>query len=223
MAAFRRKNPDNAIRVACRAGVPLRIAAKVDRVDQEYFESTIGPLLGHPLVEFLGEVNEQQKHVLLRGALALLFPIDWPEPFGLVMIEALACGTSVSARPRGSVPEILQDGVTGFLCETDEEMIGAIRWVQTLVRERCREEFARRFTAEVMAQRYLKVYQRILDAQAGRAAVLREIPDIAGPSHLSQLDNGPHSILSARVRVAPVDGASAAGPAEPQRSKTDMI
>src|SRR5581483_2954250 len=104
------KRPDVAIQVACRAGVPLKIAAKVDKVDQSYFDARIRPLLNHPLVEFIGEVDEQQKQHLLGDALALLFPIDWPEPFGLVMIEALACGTPVIARRRGSVPEVLRDG-----------------------------------------------------------------------------------------------------------------
>src|SRR6185295_11714345 len=116
------KQPDVAIRVACRAGVPLKIAAKVDKVDQTYFDTCIRPLLGHPLIEFIGEVDERQKERLLGDTLALLFPIDWPEPFGLVMIEALACGTPVIARRRGSVPEVLRDGVTGILCETEDEM-----------------------------------------------------------------------------------------------------
>lgn len=175
------KRPDSAIRVACRAGVPLRIAAKVDRVDREYFERTVRPLLDHPLVEFLGEVNDEQKQALLRGALALLFPVDWPEPFGLVTIEALACGTPVVARPRGSVPEILRDGVTGFLCETDDEMVDAIRRVNTLDRESCRQEFERRFTAETMAQNYLKVYQQALGAQTGQAFPREGIPPGALP------------------------------------------
>jgi glycosyltransferase involved in cell wall biosynthesis len=160
------KRPDSAIRAACRAGVPLRIAAKVDRVDQEYFEATIRPLLGHPLVEFLGEVNEPQKQALLANALALLFPIDWPEPFGLVMIEALAAGTPVIARPCGSVPEVLRDGVTGFLCESEDEMVAAVSRVAALDRAACRREFEQRFTAPVMVQNYLKVYETALKAQA---------------------------------------------------------
>jgi glycosyltransferase involved in cell wall biosynthesis len=154
------KRPDSAIRVACRAGIPLRIAAKVDKVDRAYFETTVRPLLAHPLVEFLGEVDDQQKRTLLGEALALLFPIDWPEPFGLVMIEALACGTPVIARPRGAVPEVLCEGRTGLLCETEDEMVRAIQRVATLERAECRREFERRFTARVMAQRYLDVYQQ---------------------------------------------------------------
>src|SRR6266404_5385219 len=153
------KRPDTAIRVACRSGVPLRIAAKVDVVDREYFETTIRPLLAHPLIEFIGEVDEQQKGALLRDTLALLFPIDWPEPFGLAMIEALACGTPVIARPRGAVAEVLRDGVTGLLCETEDDMVEAVGRVATLERARCRQEFEQRFTSWVMTQRYLQVYQ----------------------------------------------------------------
>jgi glycosyltransferase involved in cell wall biosynthesis len=160
------KQPDSAIRVARRAGVPLKIAAKVDKVDREYFETTVRPLLDHPLVELIGEVDEEQKRALLGEARALLFPIDWPEPFGLVMIEALACGTPVIARPRGSVPEVLRDGKTGLLCETEDEMVQAIRRVVTLNRGVCRREFEERFTSHVMAQRYLEIYQRCGSVQA---------------------------------------------------------
>lgn len=155
------KCPDAAIRIACRAGVPLRIAAKVDRADREYYETVVRPLLDHPLVEFLGEVDDHRKGDLLAGALALLFPIDWPEPFGLVMIEALACGTPVIARRRGSVPEVLRHGVTGFICETEDEMVEAVARAATIQRARCRKEFERRFTVEVMAQRYLESYRAL--------------------------------------------------------------
>jgi glycosyltransferase involved in cell wall biosynthesis len=154
------KRPDSAIRIAVRAGVPLRIAAKVDKVDREYFERTIRPLLDHPLVDFIGEVDERQKNVLLGNALALLFPIDWPEPFGLIMIESLACGTPVIARRRGSVPEILKNQHTGLLCETEDEMVDAVRRVARLDRALCRQEFERRFTACMMTQRYLQVYEK---------------------------------------------------------------
>jgi glycosyltransferase involved in cell wall biosynthesis len=156
------KRPDAAIRIACQAGVPLRIAAKVDKVDQAYFDTTIRPLLDHPLVEFLGEVDERQKRRLLGEALALLFPIDWPEPFGLVMIEALACGTPVIARRRGSVPEVVRDGVTGFICETDAEMVAAVRQVAQLERAACRRAFEERFSVQRMAQEYLAVYEQYL-------------------------------------------------------------
>ncbi len=161
------KRPDSAIRIACQAGIPLRIAAKVDRVDQIYFDTTIRPLLDHPLVEFLGEVNEEQKRTLLGDALALLFPIDWPEPFGLVMIEALACGTPAIVRRRGSAPEIIQDGVTGFVCETDEEMVAAIQKVQQLDRGACRRAFTERFSVQRMAQDYLAMYKTCLAHTSG--------------------------------------------------------
>jgi glycosyltransferase involved in cell wall biosynthesis len=168
------KRPDSAIRVACRAGVPLRIAAKVDRVDREYFETTIRPLLDHPLVEFLGEVNEQQKRELLGNALALLFPIDWPEPFGLVMIEALAAGTPVIARRRGAVPEVLRDGVTGLLGESEDDLVAAVRWVAALDRAACRREFEQRFTVRVMTDNYLRVYEAALKAQTSVPHTLSE-------------------------------------------------
>src|SRR5215510_13407006 len=154
----REKRPDSAIRVACRAGVPLRIAAKIDRVDREYFETTVRPLLDHPLIEFLGEVNEQQKRVLLGNALALLFPIDWPEPFGLVMIEALASGTPVVAFRGGSVPEILTDGVTGFIVDDLDTAIEATRRIDRLERRACRAAFDQRFTAARMATDYVELY-----------------------------------------------------------------
>ncbi len=155
------KRPDSAIRVACAAGLPLRIAAKVDKADRAYFETTIRPLLNHPLVDFIGEVNDAQKRELLGRALALLFPVDWPEPFGLVLIEALACGTPVIARRRGAVPEILQDGVTGLLCEAETEMVAAVQHVAALDRAACRRAFEQRFSVTQMAQRYLQVYETV--------------------------------------------------------------
>ena len=141
--------------------VPLHIAAKVDKVDRTYFEHAVLPLLDHPLIEFIGEVDEAQKQILLGNAMALLFPIDWPEPFGLVMIEALACSIPVIARPRGSVPEVLRDGVTGLLCETEDEMVEAIRRVADLNRADCRREFEQRFTAAIMTRGYLGAYQTL--------------------------------------------------------------
>jgi glycosyltransferase involved in cell wall biosynthesis len=154
------KCPDAAIRVAIRAGIPLRIAAKVDRPDRRYFEEVVRPLLDHPLVEFLGEVDDRDKAALLGDALALLFPIDWPEPFGMVLIESLACGTPVIARRRGSVPEIITDGRTGMLCDTEDEMVAAVERVAAMSRAACRAEFERRFTVETMAASYLRVYER---------------------------------------------------------------
>jgi glycosyltransferase involved in cell wall biosynthesis len=161
------KRVDSAMRVARDAGLSLRIAAKVDPADRTYFESEIRPLLDSmPHVEFLGEIGDRAKAELLGGATALLFPIDWPEPFGLVMIEALACGTPVIARRRGSVPEVLCDGVTGFLCETEDEMVDAIVRLPEISRRRCREEFEARFSDRVMAKRYLDVYQQLLAHRA---------------------------------------------------------
>jgi glycosyltransferase involved in cell wall biosynthesis len=152
------KGLDAAIEIARRAGLPLKIAAKVDRADRAYFEEVIRPLLGQPHVEFLGEVGEQEKGPLLRGARALLFPVDWPEPFGLVMIEALACGTPVVAFRRGSVPEILADPRAGFLCDGVEEAAAAVARAGDLDRRGCREVFEERFTATRMAREYLRLY-----------------------------------------------------------------
>jgi glycosyltransferase involved in cell wall biosynthesis len=160
------KAPDRAIRIATRAGMRLRIAAKVDAADQEYFEASVKPLLANPRVEFLGEVGGEEKLRLLANARALLFPIDWPEPFGLVMIESLACGTPVIARRRGSVPEILLDGETGFVCETDDELCDAVSRVHELDRRRCRADFERRFTDTRMAEDYVAVYDRVRRSSA---------------------------------------------------------
>lgn len=160
------KRLDRAIRIAQRVGMPLKIAAKVDRVDREYFAQVIEPLLGGPNVEYLGEAGEGEKNELLGHAHALLFPIDWPEPFGLVMIEALACGTPVVAFRCGSVPEVLEHGITGFVVDTMDEAVRAVERVSTLSRRRCREAFERRFTASRMADDYAAIYVNRL-AQAG--------------------------------------------------------
>jgi glycosyltransferase involved in cell wall biosynthesis len=157
------KRPDLAIEIARRSGIPLKIAAKIDRADRDYFETVIKPLLYTPEVEFIGEINEAQKQEFLGGALALLFPVDWPEPFGLVMIEALACGTPVIARPCGSVPEVLRHGVSGFIESSVDDLAGAVRKLQDISRRTCRDEFERRFTAEVMADNYEQVYYRLAD------------------------------------------------------------
>ncbi len=157
------KRPDLAIEVAKRLGLPIRLAAKVDVPDREYFERTIKPLLSHPLVEFLGEVGEEEKWSLLREALCLLFPIDWPEPFGIVMIEALACGTPVIARPCGAVPEVIRDGVNGFLAETAEELAAAVKRIDVIDRARCRRWVETAFSVEAMTDRYEAVYRRLLE------------------------------------------------------------
>lgn len=156
------KRVDTAIEIAKCTGMNLRIAAKVDRVDREYFSEVIRPLLDHPLVEYVGEIGEGEKDEFLGNAYALLFPIDWPEPFGLVMIEAMACGTPIIARCRGSVPEIMEEGVTGFICDSVEEAVRAVEEVAHLIRKRCRHAFEKRFTVTEMAQGYLAIYERLM-------------------------------------------------------------
>jgi glycosyltransferase involved in cell wall biosynthesis len=164
------KGVEQAIAIAQRAGMPLKIAAKVDEADQAYFCEVVQPLLDGPLIQCVGELREGQKDDFLGQAYALLFPIDWPEPFGLVMIEALACGTPVIAYRRGSVPEVLEDGVTGWLVEGLEEAVQAVARVPMLSRTRCRQVFEARFTASRMAQDYVRIYQQLVDERAGRAA-----------------------------------------------------
>jgi glycosyltransferase involved in cell wall biosynthesis len=156
------KRVDRAIEIAKKVGIPLKIAAKVDRVDKEYFDAVIKPLLKNRLAEFVGEIGEGEKDEFLGNALALLFPIDWPEPFGLVMIEALACGTPVIAYRQGSVPEVIEDGRTGFIVTGMADSVAAVRRLDELSRAACRESFERRFTAERMAADYLRLYERII-------------------------------------------------------------
>jgi glycosyltransferase involved in cell wall biosynthesis len=155
------KRVDRAIEIAQATGTPLHIAAKVDRVDRAYFERDIRPLLDDPLVEFVGEIGQDEKSDFIGRAKALLFPIDWPEPFGLVMIEALACGTPVIAYRCGSVPEILEHGVTGFIVDDMQQAVEAARQIDRIDRAACRRTFERRFTARRMAQQYLAVYQAL--------------------------------------------------------------
>jgi len=155
------KRVDRAIEVAKRVGMPIRIAAKVDQADAEYFEKEIKPLLDHPLVEFVGEIGEGEKQELLGGAYALLFLIDWPEPFGLAMIEAMACGTPVIAWRNGSAPEVVEDGVTGFVVNSVDEAAAAVRQVESFNRARCRQAFEQRYTVSRMARDYVHEYQRL--------------------------------------------------------------
>ena len=159
------KRADRAIEIAKACGMPLRIAAKVDAADADYFRSRIQPLLNDPLVTYLGEVGDAGKDQLIGNARALLMPIDWPEPFGLVMIEAMACGTPVIAYRHGSVPELLDEGVTGFIVENQEQAIAAARNVSRIDRRRCREVFEQRFASRVMARRYLDVYCELVEAR----------------------------------------------------------
>jgi glycosyltransferase involved in cell wall biosynthesis len=160
------KRLDIAIDVALKSGVPLKIAAKVDVVDREYFAEVIKPRIKPPMVEYIGEINDQQKSVFLGGALALIFSIDWPEPFGLAMIEALACGTPVIARPCGSVPEVIRPGVTGYIAREVDNLVAAVRMIDSISREQCRREFEERFTSEVMIAKYERIYQRLIDQNA---------------------------------------------------------
>jgi glycosyltransferase involved in cell wall biosynthesis len=155
------KGVDRAIRIAERAGLPIKIAAKIDKFDRDYFEEQIKPLMSLPFVEYIGEINDAQKPDFLSGAHALLVPIDWPEPFGLVMIEAMACGTPVIAFNRGSVPEIIEHGLTGFIVEDEISAVGAVGQLATLPRHLIRARFEERFTAARMATDYLAVYGRL--------------------------------------------------------------
>jgi glycosyltransferase involved in cell wall biosynthesis len=161
------KRPDRAIEIACRAGLKLRVFAKVDRADERYFQERIAPMLDHPLVEFVGEIGEAEKGKALGRALALLFPVDWPEPFGLAMIEAMACGTPVIAFPCGAVPEVVEEGVTGHLVHSIDEAVAAVRRVHALDRRRVRRRFEERFSAERMAQDYLEVYEGLICRKSG--------------------------------------------------------
>ena len=158
------KRPDQAIMMARACNVRLKIAAKIDPADKSYFKAKIEPLLDHPLIDFVGEVDDARKSVLLRKARGLLNTIDWPEPFGLVMIEALACGTPVIVRRCGSSPEVVTHGVSGFICDTRQEFIRAIRDIDSISREACRLEFERRFTLGHMTSNYVKLYHELIAA-----------------------------------------------------------
>ena len=149
--------------------LPLKIAAKIDKADAEFFERSIAPLLGGPDIEFVGEIDDARKPEFLSGAIALLTPIDWPEPFGLVMIEAMACGTPVVAFRRGSAPEIIENGVTGYTVEDVTSAAAAVKAAINLPRERVRERFEQRFSARRMAKDYLEAYRSLIFGQRGRA------------------------------------------------------
>ena len=153
------KGPDRAIEIAKRAGVPLVIAAKVDEVDTDYFEQIIRPLLDHPLVDYIGEIDETRKAQFLGEARALLFPIDWPEPFGLAMIESMACGTPVVAYRQGSVPEVVDEGITGFVVDNETAAVAAVEMTAGLDRAAVRARFEARFSVERMAEDYLAIYE----------------------------------------------------------------
>jgi glycosyltransferase involved in cell wall biosynthesis len=160
------KRVDRAIEIAKQLNMPLKIAAKIDKADHSYYEREIKGLLDAPNVEFVGEINEQQKGAFLGDAYAFLFPIDWPEPFGLTMIEAMACGTPTIGFNRGSVPEVITNGISGFVVDTVEEAVNAVHRAATFDRAACRAEFMKRFSASKMAQDYAKLYETIIAAKS---------------------------------------------------------
>src|SRR3954470_17952536 len=164
------KGIETAIDIAERAAMPLKIAAKVDKLDRDYFEARVKPRLSSEYVEFVGEANDREKNELLCKARALLFPIRWPEPFGIVMIEAMACGTPVIAFNCGSVPEVLENGVTGLIVESTEQAAAAVHRASALDRRQIRKRFEQRFTVEQMTAKYLEVYARLLDSRMGAIA-----------------------------------------------------
>jgi glycosyltransferase involved in cell wall biosynthesis len=187
------KRPDRAIRIAQRAGIPLKIAAKVDKVDSDYFRNDILPLIDGRGVEFIGEINEREKTKFLGEAAALLFPIDWPEPFGLVMIEAMACGTPVMAFRGGSVPEIVEDGVTGKVVDNEDEALAALPEILSYDRRTVRHRFEERFTAARMARDYATTYRLLLKMAASSGkdrSLIRLQPTLNG-------DNGAGAALPA--------------------------
>ena len=171
------KGPDRAIRIARACGIPLKMAAKVDKTDQPYFDCVIRPMLRGGGVEMVGEITDAEKPDFLSGAIALLMPIVWPEPFGLVMVEAMACGTPVIAFNRGSVPEIIDDGVTGTIVEDEAGAIAAVAGLDQLSRKRVRARFMARFTARRMAQDYLTIYRDLAGQQGERPAALLAAAD----------------------------------------------
>ncbi len=165
------KRPDRAIEIAKKSGIKLKIAAKIDKVDREYFENVITPLLDDPMIEFIGEICEKDKQDFLGNALALLFPIDWPEPFGLVMIESLACGTPVIAYGNGSVPEIIDNGIDGFIVNSINSAVKAVSNIDLIDRKRCRQIFDQRFTSRLTAENYLNIYEKIIQNNQNRRAI----------------------------------------------------
>jgi glycosyltransferase involved in cell wall biosynthesis len=174
------KRPDLAVEIARRAGMPLRVAAKVDPIDFAYWETVIKPLFEANDVEYVGEITEADKPAFFAKAAATLFPVDWPEPFGLVIIESLAAGTPVIALRRGSIPELLNDGVDGYICDDIEEMIGAIGRIDNIGSDACRSS-ARRFSDKAMADRYLEIYDEVLAIERPLGAVHVERDSIASP------------------------------------------
>ena len=174
------KRVDQAIEIAKRVSMPIKIAAKVDRVDRRYFKRDIEPLVNQSHVEWVGEISDRQKNDFLGNAYALLFPIDWPEPFGLVMIEAMACGTPVIAYDRGSVPEVMEDGVTGFIVQNLDDAVKAVSRVGDLSRAHCREVFEKRFSASRMARDYVAAYEGLIESRGGRNRLIASTLPLPG-------------------------------------------
>jgi len=175
------KRLDTAIRISRHCGVPLKVAAKIDRADRDYYDETIKPMMNSPFVEYVGEINDHEKSAFLSGAIALLVPIDWPEPFGLVMIEAMACGTPVIAFNRGSVSEIIEDGLTGFIVEDTAGAIGAVDRLSHLSRKAIRQRFEQRFTAKRMALDYLAAYRELMDITTPRLRIVADTEAVRAP------------------------------------------
>jgi glycosyltransferase involved in cell wall biosynthesis len=200
------KRVDRAIEIARQAGIRLKIGAKIDKSDREYFETRIKHLLDDPLVEFVGEVGGRAKDELLGGAMAMLFPIDWPEPFGLVMIESMACGTPVIAWRCGSVPEVIDEGITGFIVESIDEATLAVAKARQLDRAKVRAQFDRRFTAERMARDYVDIYERLIEDQQRtrrRPLAKHRVMPIA-PAALDGLPASPLKATQGRLAAAQV-------------------
>lgn len=168
------KRVDRAIEIAKRAGMPLKVAAKIDKADQEYYDTVIKPLMNDPNVEFIGEIAEHEKGEFLGNAHAYLFPIDWPEPFGLTMIEAMACGTPTIAFNCGSVPEVMQEGLTGFIVDNMEQAVAAVEKIDTVERTACRNVFEKRFTATRMAEQYLELFQSMIEPAVTSRSLLAD-------------------------------------------------
>ena len=184
------KGPEEAIRIARAAGMPLHIAAKIPRAEKGYFAQKIAPLVDDTNVRLAGEVNERTKEDFLRDAAALIFPIDWPEPFGLVMIEAMACGTPVIAYPRGAVPEVVEDGVSGFIVDSEPEAIEAIKNLSRLDRRRVRAAFENRFAARRMAEEYVRHYRNLIDNHSRSVQKEKSVPGQLSEDVRSYPDNG---------------------------------
>lgn len=165
------KGLDKAIEIAKKAGMPLKIAAKIDKVDQEYFRSCIKPLMNSSLIEMVGEIGDHEKNEFLGNATAFLFPIDWAEPFGIVMIEAMACGVPIVAHPFGSVPEVIEHGVSGFLVDDVDGAVRALDRISKIDRAMCRLQFEQRFTSKRMARKYLNIYERIIKPEVETTAL----------------------------------------------------